>query len=685
MRMASKKLISVVLALVLLMGAAFTAFAGIGDFSYDVKEDGTGAITVFNGTIENGVFTIDDMDELLELPLTAVAPAAFSYDSSNSDLAFLADVTSIVVEAGVKEIGSQAFANLPALESVEFKGDVELGENAFAGCKTLKKVAFDGSAYLGEYAFKGCTALEELITVEGKAFDSERGALNDTAWFKNYTVDFVTVGTTLIAYKGADEEETIPLNITSIGACAFEGNNTLKKIIFSRYVDSIGNNAFADCTSLEEVVFSDIGKITEVGDNAFLNTPYYDNFEGEFFIIGDILVKYKGDDVSFVRIPNTVKEIADDAFDGCYTYNEKDGYSFVISSIVVPASVTQFGDNCFALATFEDGSTYSPRIYAYKGTPAMDALTDAGYLVTEMPAFADLDRDGQVTAADARMALRIAVRLDPADDIMKASADVDGDTMVTAADARFILRMAVELETLTSEDLLYTPRTEVEILMAYTAAVKKAAVDNVGYTKTVKNAITDTDVNLMHKSKLVNLASKNMTNSKNTYLNDTQAALDNLIVPSLISTANIKSASNDIIDGRYYITIVFEDIEDANITLANPEYVAKDNYLKKVMPVVNGQVFYDAISSNSWYKLVDDSDNRTLNCVRKYALTYAAPTVKIVIDAETNKCESITLTCTYKFAVDGRVNGVDISSKGFKRGDGTVERVDTISFTDFQW
>ena len=104
-----------------------------------------------------------------------------------------------------------------------------------------------------------------------------------------------------------------------------------------------------------------------------------------------------------------------------------------------------------------------------------------------------------------------------------------------------------------------------------------------------------------------------------------------------------------------------------------------------MVPAVNGQVFYDAISSNSWFKLVDNSDNRTLNCVRKYALTYTAPTAKIVIDSETGKAESISLSCTYNFAVDGRVNGVDISSKGFKTGDGTATRLDTINFTDFQW
>ncbi len=61
----------------------------------------------------------------------------------------------------------------------------------------------------------------------------------------------------------------------------------------------------------------------------------------------------------------------------------------------------------------------------------------------------DVDGDGSVTAADARLALRAAVGLEKA--IVKGTAaftaaDVDGDGVITAADARTILRIAVKLE-----------------------------------------------------------------------------------------------------------------------------------------------------------------------------------------------------------------------------------------------
>lgn len=58
----------------------------------------------------------------------------------------------------------------------------------------------------------------------------------------------------------------------------------------------------------------------------------------------------------------------------------------------------------------------------------------------------DIDGDGKVTAADARLALRAAVDLDILTEEQLKAADMDGDGKVTAADARLILRKAVNLE-----------------------------------------------------------------------------------------------------------------------------------------------------------------------------------------------------------------------------------------------
>ena len=69
----------------------------------------------------------------------------------------------------------------------------------------------------------------------------------------------------------------------------------------------------------------------------------------------------------------------------------------------------------------------------------------------------DADNDGQVTSADARLALRRAVELDTFTAAQTAACDMDGDGKITSADARIILRRAVGLpdraDVLTEADL----------------------------------------------------------------------------------------------------------------------------------------------------------------------------------------------------------------------------------------
>ena len=70
-----------------------------------------------------------------------------------------------------------------------------------------------------------------------------------------------------------------------------------------------------------------------------------------------------------------------------------------------------------------------------------------------VPSFArrklgDVDGDGFITAADARIALRTSVKLENLSKEQELAANVDGDGFITAADARLILRASVKLEAL---------------------------------------------------------------------------------------------------------------------------------------------------------------------------------------------------------------------------------------------
>ncbi len=63
----------------------------------------------------------------------------------------------------------------------------------------------------------------------------------------------------------------------------------------------------------------------------------------------------------------------------------------------------------------------------------------------------DTNDDGKVNSNDARLALRIAVKLETADTRQQLAADINNDKKIDSADARMILRAAVKLENI--EDL----------------------------------------------------------------------------------------------------------------------------------------------------------------------------------------------------------------------------------------
>ncbi|MBQ7637285.1 MAG: dockerin type I repeat-containing protein [Clostridia bacterium] len=92
------------------------------------------------------------------------------------------------------------------------------------------------------------------------------------------------------------------------------------------------------------------------------------------------------------------------------------------------------------------------------------ALTIALFVFTASAnAIGDVDNDKSVTASDARLALRAAVKLEnfAAGSAEFLASDVDFDNSITSSDARLILRAAVKLETLKEKPADQTAHTHV--------------------------------------------------------------------------------------------------------------------------------------------------------------------------------------------------------------------------------
>ncbi len=93
----------------------------------------------------------------------------------------------------------------------------------------------------------------------------------------------------------------------------------------------------------------------------------------------------------------------------------------------------------------------------------------------------DLDNDGNITASDARTALRLAVGLDKSTEDLVRIGDVDGNGAVNAADARLILRAGVKLEDFGGKTVEANPDKNAALWSKLACTPPKDPVINAGH------------------------------------------------------------------------------------------------------------------------------------------------------------------------------------------------------------
>lgn len=222
----------------------------------------------------------------------------------------------------VVSIGEKAFFECANLRSVSMPSSLRtVGEQAFRGCVSLESLVIPESIEKVEkYALAGCTALSEL-TLPG---DAQYDGLFDYKTFPSHLT--VTGGSIREGFMdsvtgnernkknmyNALERVTIAGSITEIPERAFFSWWNLREAELSDAVTSVGKQAFADCTALEEIRMNAVEKI---GESAF---------------------SWSG--ISTLEfLPGTLKEIGPEAFAQCSR----------LTSAVIPDSVTSIGDGAF--------------------------------------------------------------------------------------------------------------------------------------------------------------------------------------------------------------------------------------------------------------------------------------------------------------------------------------------------
>lgn len=227
--------------------------------------------------LEEGTTSID-VNNFLPIQITVddngtITPSGENLDDRTA-------VTSVVLPAGITEVGDAAFAFCSNLERVLMPPTVtKIGMGAFGACTNLKTVELpDGVTEISTFAFgmsglESITLPESLKTIGISAFsqtplksivipDSVVGTLGNDAFAGCTQLSEVTIGKGLTEiFHGAFSDCTalehieIPANIVQIQENVFEGCTALKHVTFApeSKLLYIWNYSFKGCTALETI------------------------------------------------------------------------------------------------------------------------------------------------------------------------------------------------------------------------------------------------------------------------------------------------------------------------------------------------------------------------------------------------------------------------------------------------
>lgn len=156
-----------------------------------------------------------------------------------------ADLTEVVIEDGVTEIGKDVFQGCVGLTNVTIPDSVKkIGTWSFYMCKGLKNVDIPANMEIGDSSFRQ-SGLEQ-VTVSG-------GSVG------NY------------AFHRIDNLKKISINCETIGEEAFSGCDYLTDITLGENVKTLGDKAFYTCDALARVEIP--STVTDIGEKTFYSCP----------------------------------------------------------------------------------------------------------------------------------------------------------------------------------------------------------------------------------------------------------------------------------------------------------------------------------------------------------------------------------------------------------------------------
>lgn len=324
------------------------------NYSY-TEEEGVTLITDENGKVVKAVLSGVNG----KVPDGLFANLKRSEDENGKPIAVpaerWADLTEVVIEDGVTEIGKDVFQGCVGLTKVTIPDSVKkIGTWSFYLCGGLKNVDIPANTEIGDSSFRQ-SGLEQ-VTVSGGSVGQYAFHRNEN--LKAITIDCETIGDE--AFSGCDSLTNITLgsSVKTLGRAVFYTCDALERVEIPSTVTDIGEKTFYSCPALKEAII----KAGTVKKDTLYNCPALTTL-----IISDNATL----DASFTARSayasgtlETVKigkgEIGTSAFNGCpnlATVELGDGVISIgknaflrctaLTSITIGDHVTSIGDGAF--------------------------------------------------------------------------------------------------------------------------------------------------------------------------------------------------------------------------------------------------------------------------------------------------------------------------------------------------
>ena len=215
--------------------------------SANAEESGTCGPNLRWHLTDNAVLTISGKGKMYDYSYDNRAP----WDNYDKRI-----IKRIIIGDGITTIGSSAFRNCFALNSVTIPNSVRtIGEAAFGDCKALTSVTIPNSVRtIGAYAFYNCRALTS-VTIPNSVRTIGAYAFEYCSTLTSVTIPNSVTIIEWSTFKdcSALTSVTIPNSVTTIERSAFSSCTNLQKVNIGNSVKSIGEQAFYECTKLTQI------------------------------------------------------------------------------------------------------------------------------------------------------------------------------------------------------------------------------------------------------------------------------------------------------------------------------------------------------------------------------------------------------------------------------------------------